>query len=987
MTRKNLLFKSSSVLSSSLAALLCATSLSIATTIFATTGSASALPNGSAKLSSASSLLQSATYPETVGNSQLGSLVSTSSSVSRPMTSLLNANSSLHPIGSLTMAQPANGHSDLRGAKSSSGQARQTNPKLVAPTLCPVINGTQVLATPVVTSVSPTTGPSTGGTQVTITGLNLGGYCESVAPNGASSTTVTQGGTTTTTTTVTSNVTTYQFTAYGVTFTSNSSTNPIVLGSPEILSDDGIQIVALTPPGPICNLISATTVAADIQVTQQTTTYTSIWIVTTPPGGSLPGGSFPSQPNPMTCVAAEGLTPPPSTCTSTSTSAAPTNDVSTSPNPVIFTYINQGPQVLNCGQNTIPYDIANGNAVTKQMAAELTADTNVERTSRGLNQLTTNQYLAQIADSWANEQAEGLVTCGGGGTTASVTCSDACILQEVAASGFTSGSSSLWAAENGGAFSGPVSTGQLNGVLVTTTSPEAVGVLKSLGNQPNCVTSSSGSGGGAGGGTGSGTGPTIAATSTSQNMLSTTFSQMGVGVACNGSSQGSCFVAEVFAGPGPLQPAVAPGAADISSGGTQAEDVLPSTPTQAKDSISELPGNQYVISGTWQPPPAAGFDPVNAYLIGITDLSTGIICTAIMGSNVLAFSYSGCIMSGNFVPFSTDSYSVSVSAVNDLCQTSCFPAALYPPAPPPGTGSTCDAFGDVFYPSCVPGDATPTGPNQLASPYIISVSGQSGNNGNPQPTIGPGDSYRLVAADGGVFSFGQDNFYGSMGGQVISGSMVAIAATPDGGGYWTCSSGGGVYAFGDANFYGSTGGMTLASPIIAFASTPDGGGYWMAGADGGVFAFGDAQFLGSLAGKRLNGPVESFAVTPDGKGYWMVTSQGTVYAFGDASLFGSIPAGSPHTTIVGIARTLDGRGYWLASSDGSVYAFGDAIFYGNAVGSSGSSAIIGIFATQTGKGYWLLTQSGGLVTFGDATFSGSVQNLDLAAPVVSMEVG
>ena len=40
----------------------------------------------------------------------------------------------------------------------------------------------------------------------------------------------------------------------------------------------------------------------------------------------------------------------------------------------------------------------------------------------------------------------------------------------------------------------------------------------------------------------------------------------------------------------------------------------------------------------------------------------------------------------------------------------------------------------------------------------------------------------------------------------------------------------------------------LRAPVVAIAATPDGGGYWLVAADGGVFSFGSARFHGSAAG-------------------------------------------------------------------------------------------------------------------------------------------
>ena len=84
--------------------------------------------------------------------------------------------------------------------------------------------------------------------------------------------------------------------------------------------------------------------------------------------------------------------------------------------------------------------------------------------------------------------------------------------------------------------------------------------------------------------------------------------------------------------------------------------------------------------------------------------------------------------------------------------------------------------------------------------------------------------------------------------------VVGMAATPDGGGYWLVASDGGVFAYGDAQFYGSTGSITLNKPIIGLIPTLDGGGYWLIASDGGVFAYGDAKFYGST-GRRTTWPL------------------------------------------------------------------------------------------------------------------------------------
>ena len=63
-----------------------------------------------------------------------------------------------------------------------------------------------------------------------------------------------------------------------------------------------------------------------------------------------------------------------------------------------------------------------------------------------------------------------------------------------------------------------------------------------------------------------------------------------------------------------------------------------------------------------------------------------------------------------------------------------------------------------------------------------------------------------------------------------------MASTPDGQGYWLVASDGGIFSFGDAQFYGSSGGIHLNQPIVGMAAMPTGGGYWFSATDGGLFS-------------------------------------------------------------------------------------------------------------------------------------------------------
>ena len=250
------------------------------------------------------------------------------------------------------------------------------------------------------------------------------------------------------------------------------------------------------------------------------------------------------------------------------------------------------------------------------------------------------------------------------------------------------------------------------------------------------------------------------------------------------------------------------------------------------------------------------------------------------------------------------------------------------------------------------------------------------------PPPGP-TGYRFVASDGGIFSFGNLPFCGSMGGQPLNAPIVGMGSTPDGGGYWEVASDGGLFAFGDAAFYGSMGGKPLNRRIVGIAATPDGGGYWEVAADGGLFAFGDAHFFGSMGGQPLNAPIVGLGSTPDGGVYWEVASDGGLFAFGDAHFFGSMGGQPLDRPIVGLAATPDGGGYWEVASDGGIFAFGDAVFSGSMGGRPLNQPIVAI-APDPGVGYWEVAADGGIFAFGAAAFSGSMGGRPLNRPIVGM---
>jgi peptidoglycan hydrolase-like amidase len=236
--------------------------------------------------------------------------------------------------------------------------------------------------------------------------------------------------------------------------------------------------------------------------------------------------------------------------------------------------------------------------------------------------------------------------------------------------------------------------------------------------------------------------------------------------------------------------------------------------------------------------------------------------------------------------------------------------------------------------------------------------------------------YWIDASDGGVFSFGNAHFFGSMGGKPLNQPMVGMVGTHDAQGYWTVAADGGVFSFGDARFYGSTGNLRLNKPVVGMAATPDGNGYWLVASDGGIFAYGDAGFYGSTGSLRLNKPIIGMVPTHDGNGYWLVASDGGIFAFGDAGFYGSLGSAPPPTPIVGVAPSPDGGGYWMLEASGTAHAFGDAqavtVASDSPPLSSMKGQMTGLIPDYSGGGFDSVNAGGQAFAYGDAPYFGDV---------------
>ena len=323
-----------------------------------------------------------------------------------------------------------------------------------------------------------------------------------------------------------------------------------------------------------------------------------------------------------------------------------------------------------------------------------------------------------------------------------------------------------------------------------------------------------------------------------------------------------------------------------------------------------------------------------------------------------------------------------------------------------GVGTLCTAQLVDGSGSCT-SSAAPAGDDPIGAYYSGDATYSEWNDGvqltvntpTPPPTPTPPTpaptphGYWLVGSDGGIFTFGSSQFYGSTGNLKLQRPVVGISPTADRNGYWMVASDGGAFAYGDAGFVGSIPGLglhpagsglpnSLNAPIVGIVPSHDGGGYFMVASDGGVFAFGDAFFAGSCPGiGGCSGAAVDVMPDASGNGYWIVTSTGNVYGFGDAANYGS----PGHGTVTSAVATPDGKGYWVLLSNGQVYAYGSAANLGSPASGdfNGFDPANAIFATSDGGGYWVSSAAGAVYTFGDAPNDGSMAGTHLNGAIIA----
>ena len=96
-----------------------------------------------------------------------------------------------------------------------------------------------------------------------------------------------------------------------------------------------------------------------------------------------------------------------------------------------------------------------------------------------------------------------------------------------------------------------------------------------------------------------------------------------------------------------------------------------------------------------------------------------------------------------------------------------------------------------------------------------------------------------------------------MGGTRLNQPVFSMASTKSGHGYWLVARDGGIFSFGDAKFYGSMGGIPLQQPVVGIVRHPTGKGYTMVARDGGIFGFGVGPTSAAFRGTACTSPTSS----------------------------------------------------------------------------------------------------------------------------------
>jgi len=219
-------------------------------------------------------------------------------------------------------------------------------------------------------------------------------------------------------------------------------------------------------------------------------------------------------------------------------------------------------------------------------------------------------------------------------------------------------------------------------------------------------------------------------------------------------------------------------------------------------------------------------------------------------------------------------------------------------------------------------------------------------------------------------------------GAVGPSSVVAIARTPSGHGYWLMNASGKVFSFGDALALGDF--PTEEGAYASLVATQNGKGLWAitvgpAGVAGHLHALGMARDFGDfgLTDCCCGCPCCRGLVAPTSdRGLLGLTSDGQLVSVGRVSDLGDFPPPLPEDEYVSLVATRSGRGLWAVTAGGAVKTLGSARTFGNFASTGGGTCCRGLVAPTSGKGLWGFSADGHIQRLGRVPDLG-----DLPAPL------
>ncbi len=274
--------------------------------------------------------------------------------------------------------------------------------------------------------------------------------------------------------------------------------------------------------------------------------------------------------------------------------------------------------------------------------------------------------------------------------------------------------------------------------------------------------------------------------------------------------------------------------------------------TAVRITVTEVNFGGYYGGGI--PPFESSNDPAQAFLHAFEVYAGTSSPSVVAGTNLPALSTSsGSTSSGSTSSGSTSSGSTSSGSTSSGSTSSGSTSSGSTSSGSTSSGSTSSGS--------TSSGSTSSGSTSSGSTSSGSTSSGSTSSGSTSSGSTSSGSKSSGSKSSGSKSSGSKSS-GSTGRGRPSGSSAPPLPRPVSKGYRQVAADGGIFAFGDAAFYGSMGGHPLNAPIVGIAATPDGQGYWEVAADGGIFAFGDAAFYGSMGGHPLNAPIVGIAA-PD----------------------------------------------------------------------------------------------------------------------------